>query len=328
MTYPRVIHVGHDAIGSVSNSGLTLGSMFSGWPHDEIRQLLLREPSSTTREFLVVPDSVAPFEKAVYATARAYRRRRPRQGPPPEWDGLNSSVRQHRTLTTRQRAVHALVALNDLSPVRMPAQVTARLRAFRPQVLHSLLGGMRAMRVSLAVSRCLDLPIVPHFMDDWVSNLYTHGQLAGAARRETERVVGQVLERSPVLLTIGNDMAEEFTARFGRPCFVVGNSVDGHRYASPGDDQLSPPASVIRYVGGLHLGRDLVLAQVAEAVSRVEPGAPAWRIEIFAPDADQGRAQRLADTYPSVRYGGNLTPDRVPDALSQRGGAPLRGVRS
>lgn len=175
------------------------------------------------------------------------------------------------------------------------------------------------MRVTLAVSRSLDLPIVPHFMDDWVSNLYTQGQLAGAARRETERVVGQVLTRSPVLLTIGNDMAGEFATRFGRRCFVVGNSVDMHLYASEGPDHPSSQAKVIRYIGGLHLGRDLVLAKVAEALKRAEPGSTAWRIEIFTPDVDRGRALRLAHTYPSVHYEGNLTPDRVPAALCSAG---------
>ena len=156
-------------------------------------------------------------------------------------------------------------------------------------------------------------------MDDWVSNLYTHGQLAGAARRETERVVGQVLERSPVLLTIGNDMAEEFAARFGRPCFVAGNSVDVHLYAPKGREKPRSDAVVIRYVGGLHLGRDLVLAEVGEILSRAEPGSTAWRIEIFAPDADRGRALRLANTYPNVHYEGDLTPDRVPAALCSAG---------
>jgi hypothetical protein len=175
------------------------------------------------------------------------------------------------------------------------------------------------MRVSLAVSRSLDLPIVPHFMDDWVSNLYTHGQLAGAARRETERVVAQVLERSPVLLTIGNDMAEEFATRFGRPCFVVGNSVDVYLHPSEGCEEPHSDAIVIRYVGGLHLGRDLVLAEVGDVLSRTEPGSTAWRIEIFAPDADRGRALRLADTYPSIHYEGNLAPDRVPAALCSAG---------
>ena len=175
------------------------------------------------------------------------------------------------------------------------------------------------MRVSLAVSRSLDLPIAPHFMDDWVSNLYTHGELAGAARRETERVVAQVLERSPVLLTIGHDMAEEFATRFQRPCFVAGNSVDVQLYAPEGRAKPSSHAPVIRYVGGLHLGRDLVLAEVAEVLSRAEPSSTAWRIEIFAPDADRGRALRLADTYPSLHYEGNLTPDRVPAVLRSAG---------
>lgn len=315
MDYPRVIHVGYDGIGSSSNSGLTLGSMFSRWPEERLRQLLLQDPQSTTRPFLVTPKSVAPVENAVGVAARSYRRLRPRQGPRPEWDGLNNSVRQHRRLTPRQQAMHALAALVDLSPVSLPAPVTARLRAFRPQVVHSLLGGIRSMRVSLAVARALDLPIVPHFMDDWVSKLYAQGQLAGAARWETERMVNAVLGRSPVLLTIGYDMAEEFAARFRRRCFTVGNCIDPARYGAARLDRPRSPIPVLRYVGGLHLERDRVLAEVARALTRTAPDAPRWRIEIFAPPSDRGRASRLAEAYPSVSYQGSLPPERVPTVL-------------
>ena len=90
------------------------------------------------------------------------------------------------------------------------------------------------MRLSLALSRYLDVPLVPHFMDDWVDNLFTHGQLGGYARSEAERVFAQVLQRAPVCLTIGEDMRREFESRLNRPCVTVGNSVDLDDYRLAG----------------------------------------------------------------------------------------------
>ena len=90
------------------------------------------------------------------------------------------------------------------------------------------------MRLSLALSRYLDVPLVPHFMDDWVDNLFTHGQLGGYARSQAERVFAQVLQRAPVCLTIGEDMRREFESRLSRPCVTVGNSVDLDDYIRAG----------------------------------------------------------------------------------------------
>ena len=147
-------------------------------------QLLLREPGHSSAPFVLAPRSIAPMDYALRSTLDGYRRRRPRSGPMLEPDGLNHSVRQPQSLPLQQRAVLALTTLNDLGPVR----VTPSLRevaSFKPQVIHSLLGGVRAMRVVLSMARKLELPVVPHFMDDWVNNLYANGQLSGLAPRES-----------------------------------------------------------------------------------------------------------------------------------------------
>lgn len=38
---PRVLHVGFNPIRSATNTGLTLGSMFGGWPRSEMFELYL-----------------------------------------------------------------------------------------------------------------------------------------------------------------------------------------------------------------------------------------------------------------------------------------------
>ena len=82
------------------------------------------------------------------------------------------------------------------------------------------------MRLVVALSKRLDIPIVPHFMDDWIDNLFADGQLMGYARRAVVRGLEEVLERSPICLTIGDDMQREYSRRLDRPCVAVGNSVD------------------------------------------------------------------------------------------------------
>ena len=318
--YPRVLHVGYHPIGAPTNSGLTLGTMFGSWPDSELLQVCTRahDDAPVRGEVLMTPTVFAPVELGLRTALGWFDSalRKAGANAKSESDGMNNSVQRSGALSVRQRAHLAMSVVNDIRPVWLPPKLRKEVKRFGPQVVHSLLGGVRAMRLSLALSRYLDVPLVPHFMDDWVDNLFTHGQLRGYARSEVERVFAQVLRRAPVCLTIGEDMRREFESRLNRPCVTVGNSVDLDDYRRAGP--LPAPSGtelVMRYIGGLHLGRDQVLSVLAEALGRGSIGDREWRLELFVPDYDRGRAGRMADRFRSVVDRGSLAPSEVPATL-------------
>ncbi len=318
--YPRVLHVGHHPIGAPTNSGLTLGTMFGSWPDSELLQVCTRAHSEAPLrgEVLMTPAVVAPVEFGLRAALKPYDWAMSRVGATVEResDGMNNSVHRSGPLSTGQRIRLAARVANDIGPVWLTPKLRRDVERFRPSVVHSLLGGVRAMRLSLALSRFLDVPLVPHFMDDWVGNLFSHGQLGGYARVQTERVFAQVLQRAPICLTIGEDMRREFEFRLNRSCVTVGNSVDLDDYRVRKRIPENPSSKlVMRYVGGLHLGRDQVVSVLAELLDQQTFGGRQWTLELFVPEHDRGRAGRLAERFAPVVHGGNLAPSEVPGAL-------------
>ncbi|WP_299930986.1 hypothetical protein [uncultured Nocardioides sp.] len=230
---------------------------------------------------------------------------------------MNNSVERDGSLTPRQQLRVFATAVNDLGPVHLPRDLVDKARDFAPQVIHSLLGGVRAMKIASEMAERLDLPVVPHFMDDWVENLFNQGQLGGYARRTVEREFERVLSHSPILLTIGDRMRAEFEDRLHRPAVVVGNSVDfsefdrvrresGHRGTTP---------RTLRYVGGLHLGRDQVVRSLARRLVEINAGEN-WMVELNVPPADAALAESLSSENVNVHYGGSLRPDEVQHALA------------
>ena len=313
MSYPRVMHVGFHPIGAPTNSGLTLGSMFGGWPEDRLLQVCSREHPDVagTSNLVLTPPSVAPVDGFVRSILG-------KRLPSGSVDGLNNSVsRPSAQLTVKKRLRLAATAANDIGPVWLPPSVVQRVREFRPEVVHSLLGGVRAMRLATRLSRQFDIPLVPHFMDDWVDNLFAHGQLGGFARRQVDRALDDALERAPLCLTIGEDMRREYEERLRRPCVVVGNSVDLGAYQEllrNSGDRITPRS--MRYVGGLHLGRADVLRTLARALESRQPiGAP-WALELFVPASDASLGSSLEKELGPVRFGGSLAPGRVPEVLA------------
>lgn len=316
--HPRVLHVGFQPIGAPTNSGLTLGTMFGGWPREALLQLCLRDHPAVDRPHgvLIAPGSVAPVDGAVRALLG-------RHTPVGATDGLNNSIRRSSTapsLSTRARVV--LTTANDIGPVRLPRSVMAAVEAFQPQVVHSLLGGVRAMRLPRMIAERLGVPLVPHFMDDWIEHLFDDGQLYGHARRAAQRELERTLVLAPLGLVIGEDMKREYQQRLSLPCVVVGNSVDVDAYrrspgSAPAHDEAAGTTATLVYVGGLHLGRDTVLRQVAQVLSAGPVGELPWELVLHVPPADQPLAETLAGELPGVvRAAGSVDAAHVPQTLA------------
>ena len=306
--YPRALHVGFNVIGSPSNTGLTLGSMFGAWPRGSLLELYTtsRHGGDVGTGAVMIPPRIAPLDAMA-------RRALGSRIPAPPSDGMNNSISGRSSdLPFRFRVRSSLANLNEIGPVAARGSWLREVEAFEPTVIHSLLGTVRMTKIVASLAERLDLPVVPHFMDDWPSTLFADGQLGGLARRQVERSLARVLERAPLGLAIGDDMATEFRDRFGIPFSAVGNSVDFSDF-----DRVRTPHSgtTFVYAGGLHLGRDLMLAKVAASLSAEWPHDYV-RLIVYAPPTDHARMSRLMAAHPGVvESGGVLDPKQVPGAL-------------
>lgn len=316
--YPKTLHIGFNPIGSSTNTGLTLGSMFEGWPQEKLLSLYLpsRQMPMPGDNFLPVPRSAAPIDGAVRWILGS-------RIPAPASDGMNNSISGRGAqlpLHFRLRAVAA--NLNEIGPVVARGQWLDPVERFEPQVLHSLLGGVRVMKLVDRAAARFDLPVVPHFMDDWPSTLFADGQLLGIARKQVEKVLERILERAPLLLVIGEDMKDEYERRFGKPCVIVGNSVRSEEFrASLVDAGTTDGVLEFVYLGGLHLGRDRVLGQLAAAVTEDVDLREKVRIVLHTPGADAARVHGLCAEYPGVVVSRELVPpSQVPSRLLEADG--------
>jgi len=307
----RVLYVGADPIGSGSATGQTLAAIYGALRDEQVTQLCERVLAG------VGAAGVWPTRGAVLRLLTAMRDR----GTPGSGrvaDGFNASiVRPAPGWQTRLRG--ELQALVEIAPAPLPRRMLDRLRAWRPDVVHTPLGGARIPRIALHAARALDVPIVPHFLDDWPSTLYSGGELGGLARRTSLRLLAEVLARSPAVLTIGDAMAAEYRFRFGKECVVAGNAVAvthecrGADVASPTDPPARAPGAPFElvYAGGLHLGRAEVLHAVARTLAQV---ASPWRLVVHAPARDVALLLGR-DLPPHLVVGADLRPHEVPARL-------------
>lgn len=314
-SFPRVLLVSHHPFETRTATGITLTNMFRGWPKTEISQLYgsNEDPEREACEtFHRLPPTSAPFDYAL-------RRLLTRSGRPiVQGRSVGAAIPADTKQLTGQQRLHSdMRAAADISPVRLDVGTRSWLRSIAPDVVYTPLGNLRVARVAAQVAEFLHCPVVPHFLDDWPTTLYSSGELGGRARTFVDRAIGRVLRRAPVGLAIGPDMAKEFEQRYRIPFVDVMNCVD-FEDGSIGDRWIAPVADQTKlqfvYSGGLHLGRDAALREIAEALPVARKAGCDVALTIIGPASEGFNLSRAAGA--DVEFVGPLRSDQVMERLS------------
>lgn len=314
MSSVRVLYLGAKPIGSRDATGQTLGSIYAGLPPESILQLVDNPGLQDQPNIVSLPKTASPVTGAMHW---ALERLRASRLPAPELaaDGLNAAVRRDH-VTRGSRLRREVKAVSDLSPVRLPAHTNRAIAEFRPTVIHSLLGSCKMMLLALELSKRFDVPIVPHFMDNWMFSLYPNRELCGLAQKRSLQLLRRVLDRSPLCLTIGSAMAANFGGQMGIECVTIGNSVDPIDYSTGGWPRKmgASQSKELVYVGGLHLGRADVLMQLADVMS--ESSLENWTLVAHTPASDAER-YFAGDLPENLKWGGEIDVSDVPRRLRE-----------
>lgn len=204
----------------------------------------------------------------------------------------------------------------DLIPYALPPRVSHEIARFRPELVYSCLGSIQVGTLAVRLARVFDIPVVPHFMDDWVSTLYVKKASLTLHRWLLRQMISSVVQRAGCGLAISDAMAQEYASIFGLPfetfmnCVQVSASMP--RYDAPAQsDELR-----LVYVGGLHLKRWQSLREIAQALEALIGKGIRARLDIYSPARDVDcYGSHLA--VPSVRLAGPLRQDEVLDTLQR-----------
>lgn len=278
-------------------TGQTLRSLMCELPAENVFEVAY-EALGRTNAFMI-PESAAPVDLLLRGGIRLVRtlRGRTEQGSA---TGLNDAIKIE-SLSWKQRLWRGFRAAADVSSVRVPRRLREAAQEFAPDAIYTLLGNVRIMKLAVALSEKLNVPIVPHFMDDWPSTLYPNGELRGRARLEVERTLERVVRRSPVVMCIGNRMAEQYNTTYARPTRVAAFGIEEER--TPDYVPSSELPRRLVYAGGLHLGRQRVLEWVASQLDNT-----GWIVDAYTPKAGA--------THANIRYQDPIPVEDVHAALS------------
>lgn len=298
LEFPRVLVVAAEPIGPPKNTGITVASMFSEWPADRLAQISLVQ--ATSRSTLCIHHYPESHVLLAARLRKVIDRRRPLST-----EGRQSSPEAPPVGINRPSWQSAWA---DSLPLRSTTALDSFVAGFDPDIVYTPLGFNRVLAIVNRISRVQQIPVVPHFMDDWLPNTYTN-RASLVPRRLLEKRLRTTMSAAPVGLAISEEMAHEYSEHYEVPFHPMGNIVDIPPETAPklGSDVIS-----LGYVGGLHLQRWEMLLDVGRAVER-QGGR--FRLSIHCPESDRHLFSPRFSALRHTVFEGSLDAEQVPAAL-------------
>ncbi|CAN7218104.1 hypothetical protein [Variovorax paradoxus] len=310
--FPKVLIVNGEPLSDVSATGITVSNLFGDWPRDSISQIYTAN----------LPTNPDKFKFSSRLTARdllpfAFLARRTRgdtRVAVKAEAGVPNKAPRKKNIRTKLQ--YGSAPLLDFLPYHLPAAVAKQIEEFQPDVIYSLLGNIRITRLVHELGRRLRVPIVPHFMDDWLATYSVPDKSTGTRlhREVLNWTVRRLFERVPFGMAIGDLMAEEYSRKFGCDFLPFMNPVaeilDGKKFVRDSKKPL-----VFVYVGGLHLRRDQAILDLIDILSNINQSFFVAKLLIYAPESDKEKAVQLAEISPFVQYCGSVAASEIAETL-------------
>lgn len=295
--FPKVLFITPHAFNKVTGGGITFSNLFSGWPKSAIATLHndSEPPTNDTcdRYFNLTHAElryVEPFasisrkqkkKSAVYEIHSNQCEGSARQ----DWRQKESLSGISRLVNLAKRA--AIHFFGESFPER--AHITPSLEKwiseFKPDVIYTILGSNGMMKLVEDVADHFELPIVVHFMDDWMEASHRSGLFGPFLHRQMLTRLTSIVDRASCCLVISPSMKEAYQKRFGRNFEAFQNTVDFQRWSSVAkQDICSGIVADIVYIGSIFPNAQLdALVQCCKAVAELNrTGTPA-KLTISSP---------------------------------------------
>lgn len=313
--YPRTLIVGTHFT-EQSGSGTFLGRLFSGWPKDRLATAcggdLIPDWRRCTRHYQTrefkfplrtLINWLFPFMRSgpVLPSAAIDSTACPVPTSPRIF--LARRLTRHRL----RNFFHLLGGREILCRVGPSPELLRWARDFRPEVLYGHCSDMHSVLLLRRIQQALGLPLVLHFMDDWVDTNYRKGWMAKLLRPRFQAEFRQLVRSANVCVAICREMAEEYGKRYQRPVIWLPMPVELDAYQVAARTQWNEGRPFcLRYGGRVDWAIRETLVDIARAVHVLRQNGSDVTFELVTFQTEEVPAACLASTGVSVRTPGPL----------------------
>jgi glycosyltransferase involved in cell wall biosynthesis len=258
--YPRVLVVAHNPFTREHSNGLTLSSLFQGWPRDRLAQIYVPFAYPIAPAFDVCHKywSLTPFGlRSVTPSASSKEVKKD-----DVWPVARALSRRVKNRPNVLRVAYTMRELLYWPDVVLRGPHWREIEQFSPDIVFSSLGTLAMCRLTLEIANRLDSAIVPFFTDDWVHVDNKAPVFERQLRTLLTSKVDTILSRSGARLVISDAMAAAYEREFGLSFSAFTQVVEAGRF-DPTWEQLCRIGDALKRLRNVGLDAELVVYTAA-----------------------------------------------------------------
>lgn len=251
----KILIINTQSMNHDNATGVTLRSIFSRYPIDNIMELYM-QPCVKAKESLAVKSLKLEFASCPIRTlaSRVYQSTNTK---------LNKSSVQASGCLLKERIKARLIMAIDFEPVFLTKNVRRIIRNFQPNCIYTLGNAIDIMKYVYKVAEEFQINILPHFMDNWQESHRYGEDKYPCHLKVTQFWLKKIYSKSVCALAISQKMAEVYEKRWNKKHYALMNTIDVKKFCCISEKE---DCRVISYVGGLHLNRYKSLMEIAKAI--------------------------------------------------------------
>lgn len=272
--FKRVLIVNQQSVDADNATGITLRSLWAEWPRDCVMEVCVDVISHASYSGIY---KVYAHQGSVLKFARSKAGKTANALMKSNYRTKNTCINNGKTFL-RQYLVSHIMSLK----ARLGQRELELILRFKPEVIYSLGSNVMTLRLVNELSQMLGVPIVIHFMDNWVEHLqWETNPLIKSYKRKLQKHLFSCIKRSVNAIAISDSMASRYNEMLGLKMHTMMNSVDVQRMECRAKEYMMPLQFV--YAGGLHLERWQALIELAIAIDKSKMG----KLFIYSSSAGQ-----------------------------------------
>lgn len=309
--YPKVLivsdcdfHHGTDA------TAITIRNIFSGWPVDKLSFLQLK--SYHIGE--IIDDNKFILDSRNLQLGEILTKVRKQSvnitDAPPV---LVTETSVSKLAKLKQNLRLSISSSADMLNYQINNDLKVFIKHHNPDIVYLLPYGRRIINLALNIQRQFNIPVLPHFMDDWPSTIYKDSLLSSIQRKLTLKTLKTLFSNCEKSLVISDAMKNEFERRY-KKCKFFSLMNDVEEYAgSCIDENKTEEKLSLCYAGGLHLNR---WASLLELCKIANDDVTIKKIAIYTSHNDWKNVEHYFKEFPFVIYKGFIRQTEVLKTLS------------
>jgi hypothetical protein len=319
--YPRVLLVNVEPISEQYATGITMGNLFRGWPLECIAQIYVDD--SVPNNIVCKKSFKLNFEDLKMPGLIKHKYRSIQKSKAVHVGRENIAYINNNDFYINGQIIRffkkIVLHILDFSSYNISEELHEFIEKYKPDYIYSTLSCLKILKLVYKIQDEFHIPVIPHFMDDWINTLYRGPILDKLLNIQLKKITMHIISNAPLLFVIGDLMAIAYKKRYNRDFLSFMNCIELVNYEKTEVTQKTNNFKLI-YTGSLHLNRWKPLLEIGETLDILNKEGILCSLDIYGNIQSSDIADKIMKIS-SLNYIGNISPIDILTHIKSADGA-------